>query len=183
MNPAGTARLPHLASFEVCDTRGSGIGVPQPDGVRGVATVGDGLVFTRLGLNSFVRKPSYADAPMHRTFMQALVLGPTMATNEPLVPTDVLPADAGRRLPQPAGMGDTEILIGVGIVAGVALGVASAAVLFMIASNGLPAAGGQPGLTVHDVIRDDAGRIQTVETVRGIGGGGLPGLPASSNGA
>lgn len=56
----------------------------------------------------------------------------------------------------------TWVLVGLGIGVGVGLGVA-------LLIDRRRSGGGTPGLTVHDVIRDDRGRIETVETVQGIG--------------
>lgn len=66
----------------------------------------------------------------------------------------------------------TWLLAGIGIGVGVGLG---AALLVRqqraLATDGQTQAHtAEPELTVHDVVRDDAGRIQSVETFSGVGG-------------
>lgn len=70
------------------------------------------------------------------------------------------------------------IIAGVGIGIGIGLGVALLVQRRQVpvelgASQGQ---GQEQGLTIHDVIRDEQGRIETVETVRGVGAGASPGL-------
>lgn len=67
---------------------------------------------------------------------------------------------------QSAGVGgDTAwLLAGIGIGVGIGIG----AVLLWKRQRAATA--GSPELTVHDVHRDDQGRIVSVETVQGIGG-------------
>lgn len=60
----------------------------------------------------------------------------------------------------------TWLVAGIGIGVGIGIG---AALLWRQQRLG----GASPNLTVHDVHRDDDGRIQSVETVQGIGGGGV----------
>lgn len=65
---------------------------------------------------------------------------------------------------------NTWLLLGIGVGLGIGIG---ACILWQRRQAGTV----QPGLTVHEVHRDSDGRIQSVETFRGIGEGGISQRP------